>query len=109
VFEHGDWQVRAFAWNDDKHAYLAPRGMLHLQLWNPRAGLSILTRSILTGGAFELWSPAGRWRVCCYGHLARTLLDELGTAPPCPRLVDHFETWLVLAAQIGAVPKPRPS
>lgn len=109
MFEHGDWQVRAFPWNDDKHAYLAPRGMLHLQLSNPIARVSIRTRSRLTAGAFELWCPAGRRRVCCDGHLARTLRHEFATQPPYPRLVNHFETWLVLAAQIGAVPKPRPS
>ena len=46
------WEIRCFARNDAKHEYMAPRGMLHLQVWCPSFNVSILTPSAMTGGLF---------------------------------------------------------
>jgi len=54
VAHAGAWEVRQFARTGTKHEYFAPRGFLHLQLWEPTAGVSILTPSRLTGGNYEL-------------------------------------------------------
>jgi len=53
----GNWEVRQFAPDDPKLEYFRSRGFLHLQLWHPGEWISILTRSRLTAGHFEMWRP----------------------------------------------------
>ena len=106
VFDSGCWQFRAFAWNDPKHRYFAPRGMLHLQLWHPARRLSILTPSRLTEGAWEACIDGERLRYGCYPGGARYLCDTYSVRVPPPDSVEFLETWFVRAALIGAVPRP---
>ena len=105
VASFGGWEMRCFPRNGPKHAYMAPRGMLHLQLWCPSYGVSILTPSVLTDRLFELWTPTERLRLPCLKDVASTLADTIGILPPCVHLIHHFESWLVWAPAIGAVPK----
>lgn len=104
----GDWEIRVHALNDPRHAYLTARGLLHLQLWHPGVGASVLTPSQLTERAYELWGPEHR-RFCCYRHLARFLREELALAVPCPRMIRHLELWFVHARTIGAVSRSPPA
>jgi len=105
LFESADgWLILGHAINDPNHAYFAPRGLLHLQLWHPQRRVSVLTPSLLTRGTFEVWASSARERLCCYGHLATFMLQEFDLAPPCPRVIQHFNTWFVGAAMIGVVP-----
>ena len=104
VAEHGGWSVRAFAWNDPRHGYLAGRGLLHLQLWSHVQAASVLTRSGFTGGSFEVCLGGERLRACCFRGVCH-ILSERGVPPPCPGMVEHFQAWLVLAPSIGATAK----
>ena len=90
----GAWEVRQFPADDPKLAYFAPRGFLHVQLWHPGEGVSVLTPSKLTGGLYAIWSPDAR--LDCAGW------DDVVCA--LPRLivpgaaqVRAFERWLVTA------------
>lgn len=116
VAEHGGWEVRAWAWNDERHAWLARHGLLHLQLWHPGRAISVLTPSRATAGKYEVHAPhldvgavgpPGRWRCCCVPHLTE-LVRRLG-APLCPSMVRHYETWLIHAALIGRPQVPEPA
>lgn len=48
----GEWEVRLFT--DVRFGYFVKRGLWHVQLWHPRARVSVLTPSRLTLGAYEL-------------------------------------------------------
>lgn len=71
----GDWEVRVFA--DGKFEYFAPRGLWHVQLWHPKARVSVLTPSKLTGDAYEVF-PAQRWkqRVASHASVAQLVAAE---------------------------------
>ncbi len=97
MHEHLGWDIRAHPRNDPGHAYLATRGMLHMQLWHKRAQISILTPSKLTRSSYHLWSPTRHVQVCCYTQLSELLRDDLHLNAPCERLVRHFEALLVWA------------
>lgn len=63
----GPWQLRRHRDCDERFSYLASRAFLHLQLWRPDRGISVLTPSSLTGGQFEIavgWSrmSASTWQ-----------------------------------------------
>lgn len=55
----GAWEVRIFTGR--KLDYFVPRGLWHLQLWHPRAHVSVLTPSRLTSGRYEVFPVAG-WK-----------------------------------------------
>ena len=60
-----DWQIRIFDPAGRWHQYFAPRGLLHLQLWSPKHGVSLITPSELTCHRYEvyqqdLWKYAHR-------------------------------------------------
>jgi len=80
VLDRG-WDVRVFSADDKRRAYFVPRGFWHLQLWNERARLSVLTPSRLTGGRFELRSAWGRQCFERWSQVA-SRLRELGISPP---------------------------
>ena len=101
----GGWEIRCFAFNDPKHSYMAARGMLHLQLWCPSYNVSILTPSMLTERQFDLWTTDEHIRLPCLKRVGQQLAESLGILPPCIHLIQHFESWLVWAPAIGAVPK----
>lgn len=94
----GGWQLREFphrahsgdqsieqpaelAYGETLKRYLLPRGMWHVQLWHP-AGVSIITPSKLTLGAFEVAcvSVAPR-RFVTYSEAAAHIA-AIGLTPP---------------------------
>lgn len=62
VAQLGVWQVRDFGEGDARAPYLARHGMLHVQLWHPDAGVSVLTPSRLTLGRWEVF-PFRGWKL----------------------------------------------
>lgn len=71
----GAWEVRRHPESDRHHEYFAPRGFLHLQLWNPDAQVSILTPSALTGGRFAVWRDGIRIAVRAWADVVAQLPD----------------------------------
>ncbi|MCW5808214.1 MAG: hypothetical protein KIT31_38040 [Deltaproteobacteria bacterium] len=69
----GGWEARRHADSGHLHEYFASRGFLHLQLWHPCAGVSILTPSRLTRDRFEICREGTRIAVRAWkdvvGHL----------------------------------------
>lgn len=53
------WEVRLFT--DVRFRYFVPRGLWHVQLWHEEARVSVLTRSGLTKGAYEVF-PIQEWK-----------------------------------------------
>lgn len=91
VAHAGAWEVRQFDRADRKHAYFAPRGFLHLQLWHPVACVSVLTPSRLTGGNYELWD--GDRVVLPEWSDVMSFLAAL--APPGAARMAALERWFV--------------
>lgn len=54
-----DWEVRVFGGR--KFQYFVRRGLWHVQLWHPRARISVLTPSHLTRGFYEAF-PIADWK-----------------------------------------------
>ncbi len=104
VEELGPWEIRVFPWNDPRHRWMVGRGLLHLQLWCPEAPVSVLTRSRLTRGRFEVWRPNKLVRICCPHQLARTLEREIGLPAPCQGALQHLERTWVWTPSIGVAP-----
>ncbi|MCA9690593.1 MAG: hypothetical protein R3A51_09190 [Nannocystaceae bacterium] len=77
----GPWHVRQFPPGDARLAYFTPRGLLHLQLWHPEAGVSVLTPSRLTNGRFEVF-PVDGWKhpAIDVDALSATLERRLGVS-----------------------------
>jgi hypothetical protein len=73
------WEVRLF--DDERFAYFVPRGLWHVQLWQPELGISLLTPSRLTRQAYELF-PVAEWkrRVHGYRELVELITREHRTA-----------------------------
>ncbi len=96
------WEVRVFT--GSKFAYFAPRGLWHVQLWHPRACVSVLTPSRLTAEAYEIFPSAG-WKRRCATHeeVARVLAAEHGVAFLDARALREVERVFVEA------PASRPS
>jgi hypothetical protein len=69
------WQVRLFS--DERFGYFVPRGLWHVQLWQPERGISVLTPSRLTQQAYELF-PVADWkrRVMAHRELAELVTRE---------------------------------
>ncbi len=59
VISIAGWQVRLFT--DARFRYFVPRGLWHVQLWHDEARISVLTRSTLTKGAYEVF-PIANWK-----------------------------------------------
>jgi len=72
------WQVRLFT--DARFRYFVPRGLWHVQLWHDEARISVLTRSALTKGAYEVY-PIANWkrRATTHEEVHRLLEVEHGT------------------------------
>lgn len=103
----GPWEVRVFSWNDPRHAYLAPRGLLHLQLWAPTQGTSLLVPSRLTDGCWEVWHAGETLRVCCLQHLRQQSAQRGLLQAPCPGALVPAVRRFVLAPSVGAVAKTK--
>lgn len=90
------WEVRAFREHGVKHRYFAPRGMLHLQLWHPPSGVSLLTPSRLTAERYEAYPIAG-WK---FAHAelraVRGAIRGLhGVELPSSAAIRALERWYV--------------
>ena len=91
-----DWEVRVFPAGSRHHSYFAREGMLHLQLWNPRRGLSVLTPSSLTAQRYEAFPVrAERIAVRDFGELRNALGQQLGVWLPGLRRQRALEQWFV--------------
>lgn len=99
-----DWEVRLY--EGRKFEYFSTRGLLHLQLWHPGSGVSVLTPSRLTNGLFEVF-PIDDWkaRVSSYESLA-PLVRSAGATPLAAGRIACLESALVRqferAARAGA-------
>jgi hypothetical protein len=89
-----DWEVRQHRLDDPATAELVTGGYLHLQLWCPASGISILTPSRLTAGLFDVRLPdGGRIRA----HLYRRAADAVRPrAAPSEAAIAALERWHVL-------------
>lgn len=96
------WEVRVFAESDPKHAYFAARGLLHLQLWEPRSGVSILTPSRLTCGRFEAF-PIEGWKRAApdYATIAALIRLAHGVAAPSSATVLTLMRWYLRPAEVS--------
>lgn len=106
VQQIGPWEVRVYAWNDARHRYLAPRGCLHLQLWAPGLGVSLLVPSRLTDDCWDLWTAGTVTRVCCLPHLREICREHALPQPPCPGALVPAVRSFVLAPCLGAALRP---
>lgn len=90
------WQVRVLTEDRRNTAHLAARGLLHVQLWHPVAGVSLITPSILTAGRYEAY-PVGGWKY--RPRDLEALRREIGrehpvTVPPAV-VIRSIERWFV--------------
>lgn len=99
IAQLGDWEVRRHDEHGPHHHYFTTRGMLHLQLWHPRAQISILTPSILTGGRFDIWRDGIRIAVSTWADVAYHLIDE-----PLPSAAEiaALRAWTVTRDELAA-------
>ncbi|MEM6930381.1 MAG: hypothetical protein AAF602_25820, partial [Myxococcota bacterium] len=102
------WQVLGHAFNTDRHAYFAPRGMLHLQWWFPARRVSVVTPSRLTEGRFEVWDGVNVRRICCHRHLTTIFVEQLALVPPCDEAMRHYRACFVHVWEIGSSERARP-
>ena len=100
------WQIRTYAWNTALHRYGAQKGMLHLQLWCPSMGLSILTPSELTAGHYEVSMAGESVRVCCVGTVAEIVYEWTGLRMPCSRVLSFYLYRMVYLPYLGASLSP---
>ncbi|MEN0065533.1 MAG: hypothetical protein AAGA48_25540 [Myxococcota bacterium] len=100
------WEVWGHALNSPRHAYFAPRGMLHLQWWLPTRQVSVITPSRLTDDKFEVWTPEVHVRFCCHVHMTARMLERLELAPPCRCAMQQYSASFVRVFEIGTRPKP---
>jgi hypothetical protein len=104
------WEVRAFPIGGRMHRYFAPRGLLHLQLWQPESGVSMLTPSRLTLGRWEVF-PVEGWKrgLDQVADLRRLVRSSLRVEPPTAAQLAAARAWFVdreerraLASRSGA-------
>lgn len=95
----GEWEVRRHPESKAQHAYFAPRGFLHLQLWHSRARVSVLTPSRLTNDRFEIWRDGIRIVVRCWGDVVAHLAD---VTMPGAIEVEALWTWAVARDEASA-------
>lgn len=77
------WEVRLFDPAGLFHFYFGAKGMLHLQLWHPWSGVSLLTPSRLTSARYEVFPVAG-WKLAAtdYAELVAAVHAEHGITLP---------------------------
>jgi hypothetical protein len=90
------WEVRAFPVSGRMHRYFAPRGLLHVQLWQPEAAVSVLTPSRLTLGRWEVF-PVDGWKLAAdrVAELRRLIRARFGIEPPTPAQLTAVRSWFV--------------
>ena len=106
LFSGAEWEIRGYAYNDPRHAYCAPRGFLHLQLWCPNKNISILTPSQVTSGLYLVHKSDFTQYFKCYRALLHAMSNER-SALLCSSVVAHFELWFVRSFEVGASLSPQ--
>ncbi len=90
----GEWEVRVFGANE-MH-YFRTRGLWHLQLWHPRAQVSVLSASRLTLGLYECFPFAGwKGRARTDRNIAAMVKAEHGIDMPSAIEMARLEKALV--------------
>lgn len=98
----GGWEMRVYAKNSAVHRERSARGELHLQLFFRELGVSVLTRSALTDGKFEILHKRNRYRTSSWDGVQRVL----GTLPlPTAKWVTENEVFYVHLSMLGCLPK----
>jgi hypothetical protein len=95
----GPWEVRRYAVDDERFAYLASRAMLHVQLWHPTRRISVLTPSRLTGGRFEVARGSHRVSIETWPGVVALLPDH--DLPGGAELA-ALTMWLVVRREVAA-------
>ena len=77
------WEIRAFDRTGPFHLYFSTREMLHLQLWNPYFGISVLSPSKITGHLYEAF-PLFGWKLAAasYAEIEREIVKRFSTTLP---------------------------
>ncbi len=85
------WEVRALDPAGPFHHYFAKNDLLHLQLWNPYFGISLLTPSKLTADSFEAF-PLSRWKLASKSNenLRLKLEGAFATRLPCESVLNRL-------------------
>ncbi|MEM7465573.1 MAG: hypothetical protein AAF387_01680 [Pseudomonadota bacterium] len=79
------WEVRSFDCAGPFHLYFTKHDMLHLQLWNPYFGISLLSPSKITADRFEAF-PISGWKVASKSYDAISSKIESQFATKLPEL-----------------------
>lgn len=109
----GYWEVRIFDPAGQFHHYFASRALLHVQLWNPFFGVSILSPSRLTGFNYESF-PLDEWKYASpdYDEISERLRARMGIRLPdasCVRRICRTYVGESARAQPQAVMPARKS
>ena len=93
------WEVRIFDPAGQFHCYFGTRGLLHLQLWQPYFGVSILAPSRLTAYAYEAF-PVRSWKFAArdLDDIVHALTRERALCVP-----DRATVETLCATHVGAV------
>ena len=101
VLRLAGWDVRLPAGRFAE--YFVPRGFFHLQLWDARTGISILSPSRLTDGFWEVF-PVAEWkhRAPTYEAATRALVREHRILVPSAADVLRLEETLVRGIELAS-------
>ena len=90
-----DWELRVFGETDPGYVELARSGYLHLQLWNRRHHVSLLTPSPYTNDAFEISPIKGKvFRARDLDRIRIELIGQYGLKlPPTSRMNHLIAAW----------------
>jgi hypothetical protein len=95
-----EWEIRCHDARGDRHRSVASRRVLYLQLWNPRARVSVVTPSRLTRDRFEIWRDGIRIVVRRWEEVAERLVD---LALPDGTKVAALHIWMIVRDELDAL------
>lgn len=95
----GAWEIRVFSPSGTFHRYFRAHGMLHVQLWHPEAGVSLLTPSALTADQYEVFPFAG-WKHArrSYPQLCVEVAAGIGVTLPAQERLEALAAMFTAAA-----------
>ncbi len=99
------WEVRDFALDDSRYGYFLRHGFLHLQLWHPARGVSLLTPSRLTSDQYEVFPLAGwKRRHADWSALRSQVLREHAVLLPSLVELRAIDRWFVRRVALESEP-----
>lgn len=105
VLRVGDWEVRALRRGSPRFRRLQRCGGLHVQLWDPATGVSVVTPSALTGQRFEICRHGDRPIAVPRPPQLHGTVAGLGAAPlPTMREIALLADWYTRGSR-GAGPR----